>query len=648
MIDPNKVLTYHIELEAGDFMIPVLVTEKKGRMWLSFEYDKILLGEIKVMEGARWHGHETPSIKQWSIKDCHRNRFQLAVLMGRNPYAHYDKEWVDVKPNRDNLYFHQVEMFQFGMTRLQCVLAGEMGTGKTLAAIEIMEHSGYDNWVWVGPRSALAAVKLEFEVWDAKITPRFMTYEGLKKHIKEGTFTIPDGIICDESTKAKTPTAQRSQALAIATEEMRKENPACFIVLMSGAPAPKAPDDWWNQCELACPGFIREGTKKKFKERLCLIVEKQSLQGGVYPEVATWWDNRNKCQVCGLPRSEHGDALTSNVDHTFVHSINEVEKLYRRMDGLVLARLKKDCLDLPERQSRIIKLDVDGSTRRSAGLIIANCNRAISALEKLRELSDGFQYTEKEEGTKECPLCHGSLTTKDWVDPEAPDEAVSPEAIESGRCEEIEIECTKCKGSGRIPKIVRDVLEIPTPKEQLLIDLLDEHEAIGRFVVYAGFRASVDRCVAIARRYGWDVIRVDGRGWAYISDVPESSPVSDKDMLKHFQSRVGNKTVFIGQPGSAGMGLTLTASPSTFFYSNSFNGEDRIQAMDRIHRIGMDTNRGATIIDVIHLPIDEYILANLEKKDRLQKLTMGELESAQFKAEKEFSGESYTRFANDV
>ncbi len=76
------------------------------------------------------------------------------------------------------------------------------------------------------------------------------------------------------------------------------------------------------------------------------------------------------------------------------------------------------------------------------------------------------------------------------------------------------------------------------------------------------------------------------------------------------------------------MGLTLTASPTIVFYSNDFNAESRIQAEDRIHRPGMDKTRGATIIDLIHLPSDEYVLDNLKKKKDLQNLTMGELKDA--------------------
>jgi SNF2 family DNA or RNA helicase len=105
-------------------------------------------------------------------------------------------------------------------------------------------------------------------------------------------------------------------------------------------------------------------------------------------------------------------------------------------------------------------------------------------------------------------------------------------------------------------------------------------------------------------------------------------PKTDVEMLKIFQKQVdhANRVVFVGHPGSAGMGLTLTASPTIVYWSNDFNAESRIQSEDRIHRAGMDVNRGATIVDLIHLPTDLLVLENLKKKRELQNITFGELQ----------------------
>jgi hypothetical protein len=151
---------------------------------------------------------------------------------------------------------------------------------------------------------------------------------------------------------------------------------------------------------------------------------------------------------------------------------------------------------------------------------------------------------------------------------------------------------------------------------------LDDHFDVGRLVIYAGFTGSVDRCVQIAKDHQWQVIRVDGRGW--------NTGGMEGEGLEIFQNQQEKypRVAFIAQPGAGGMGITLTASPTILYYSNDFDFDHRIQSESRIHRIGMDVNRGATIIDLIHLETDRLILDNLLRKERLQALTLGEMTKA--------------------
>ena len=95
--------------------------------------------------------------------------------------------------------------------------------------------------------------------------------------------------------------------------------------------------------------------------------------------------------------------------------------------------------------------------------------------------------------------------------------------------------------------------------------------------------------------------------------------------MEQFQDKdLDKKLAFVGNAISGGMAITLTASDTIIFYSNSFDGQARMQAEDRIHRIGM---KGANIIDLIHLPTDQLILDNLKLKKDLQAVTMGDLAS---------------------
>lgn len=187
-----------------------------------------------------------------------------------------------------------------------------------------------------------------------------------------------------------------------------------------------------------------------------------------------------------------------------------------------------------------------------------------------------------------------------------------------------------CGGEGKIPKEGRDVQRVNCPKDDVVRDVLEEHEEIGRLVIFASFSASVDRCVDLCIQQGWDVIRMDARGMQYIVseyNTGTNIDLSKTECITRFQNpKEWDKNIaYVGHPASGGTGLTLTASPSILYFSNSFNGEDRMQSEDRIHRLGMDENRGATIIDIIHLPTDRLILDNLKKKKKLQSATLGEI-----------------------
>ena len=640
-----------IKVIVGQYKFTITLDYQGKRIFVSFPYNKTLIAEIKDMQGAKWHGFDDPHPRKiWSIANSMRNQFQLKFLMGEPVYAWYDKPLLGIKSTRP-LYQHQYEMASFGLSRHYCVFACEMGTGKTLAAIEIMEHvknNGglQDDDVWyIGPKSGVYAVSREFVKWKCTIKPRMYTYEALVRELRNSSgsvdFSVPRFVIFDESSKIKTPTAQRSEAalyLANAVRETHDENG--FVILMSGTPAPKSPSDWWHQCECACPGFLKEGNINKFKARLCIIEERQSITGGVYPHLVTWKDDENKCNKCGQLKEHPNHSTISAMNgeasaHPFAKSVNEVQYLYKRLHGLVLVKFKKDCLDLPEKQYRIISVKPTAETLRAAKLIKANTPRAITALTLLRELSDGFQYVDVKSGEVQCPNCHGTgkfvapsiqegvdvtmATTNDLLNLKAPREDT----------------CDVCAGSGTVPKYERGTETVTSPKDEIFRDLLDEHEDCGRFIVWGGFTGTIDRLVDIARADGWEILRVDGRGFVCIGTTNNQLEVNDlldamdlsnpryKELLEKYP-----KVCFVGHAQAGGMALTLTASPTELFFSNGFNGEARMQAEDRFHRAGMDKNRAATIIDLIHLPSDQLVLDNLKKKKRLQDVSMGELDEA--------------------
>jgi SNF2 family DNA or RNA helicase len=609
-------------LRSGGEVFPVEVSQhdsthirlefdwRPGSNWVALK-DEIKFG----MQGAKFNADS----KCWTAQICPRNRFVLNYLDAEtsNPYDVFDRQVQPYETCTRQLYAHQKTMLAHVLDKRQCILAAEMGTGKTLVVIEALEIVKPRLAWYIAPKFALQAIYLEFTKWRAKVRPTFLSYEQMKKIVSnwESGKLAPDFLVFDESAYVKSPNSDRSQyaqglADGIRTDhESLDEGRGPYIVLMSGAPAPKSPKDWWKQCEIACPGYLRESHPVKFEQRLALIRQETSFAGGSYPKLVTWWDDPNKCKVCGqdVDVPDHRQGLTPHY-HAYEKSIDEVGKLYRRLKGLVYIIRKKDCLDLPDKIYREVACPIDAGMKRAMNTIVRTSETTIKALTRLRELSDGFQYRTDIDETQhvKCDRCKGTGMVIEY----------EPER---------EITCPVCDGTGTTNKEVRKADLVATPKDAALVDLLEECEETGRIVIYAGFTASVDRCVELCKKQKWSVIRVDGRG------VWTSEPMQNP--LEVFQLPMTNpkgvtipRLAFVAHPATAKTALTLTASSMIVYFSNTFIGDDRIQSEDRIHRIGMDVNRGATIVDLLHLPADKYVLDNLKKKRKLQSITLGEFQ----------------------
>lgn len=333
-----------LKLIAGRLKYPVIAEFTGGRIYFEFPYNVTLMEEIKVMKGSKYHGYDTPNPRKiWSVEDCPRNQFQLSYLKGENPYAWFDQDLKPFEPNRKMLYKHQLKMAQIGYTYRYAIWAAQMRTGKTLAAIEVIEKLGRPDIFWVGPKSALASVKLEFEKWGTKVKPIFMTFEHLKKIVEGWTpgYPPPHILIVDEASRCKNETAQRSVAVQHMADAIRKEYgyDGC-VILMSGSPAPKSPVDWKSLTDIVCPGYLREGRLDKFRARLALIKKSESITGGMFPKLVTWWDDPKKCGNCG---KFEDDFIHSSTECIYIPSKDEVSFLYQRMKGITHVFMKKDC-----------------------------------------------------------------------------------------------------------------------------------------------------------------------------------------------------------------------------------------------------------------------------------------------------------------
>jgi len=637
--------TVTLKLRCKNFMYPVEFTPKGGRIEVRFGFNRDLIDLIKQFGGAKWN----PEKKLWTIEDSMRNCFRLEYLTKGIGYEWYDSVIKHSTLPTRKLRDHQLLMFREALQYRYMIWAAEMGTGKTLTAIEVMEYAARtyslrNEQIWyVGPNSGVRAVTAELSKWKTSISPVMHTYDGFREKMKNWPpgKPAPVVLIVDEASRCKNWTAQRTKAVAQCAHAMRREHGMnAFMVEMSGSPAPKSPQDWWALCEIACPGFLKEGDHVKFKAGLCLIEQTKSLAGGMFPKLITWFDNEAKCKVCGQLENAHMPAKpytgpidfkigfstskddTVRVDlqhHVFTKSENLVAKLYDRMKGLVRVIWKKDCLDLPDKTYEIIQCKPSIDMLRAAQLIKKTAPRAIQALCDLRELSDGFQYKDVVVGQTTCDLCNGNKTIL-MPDLEMMNDAPTDVIPESKM---VEKECPNCKGTGQTDVLERQSQEIGSPKDAELLNLLDYYEDTGRLVIWGGFHGTLDRIEKICTDAGWLVMRVDGKGIknGHLMSAMDLSHPDYKALLEKYE-----KIAVVSNPEAGGMAYTWTASPASIYYSNSFNAESRIQSEDRIHRLGMDTNRNCMIYDLFCLPSDKVVYENLKLKRRLQDMTMGELD----------------------
>ena len=543
---------------------------------------------------------------------------------------------------------HQYDLADAGLTYHYQIFGAEMGTGKTLAAQMVIEKSGVDLVWWTGPKTSIPNIKREFKLWGFpfdRIQIEFFTYEGLVRAMDEwdGSQTLPRFFVADESSRCKNDTSQRSKACQKLADLIRDQyGREGYVIEMSGTPSPKTPCDWWSQCEIAWPGFLKEGSRRAMEERLAFMVEQQ-FDAGKFKKRIGWKDDERKCANCGETREEGPHELDGITDpdayHRFSPSTNEVAYLYERLKGLVIVKHKKDCLQLPEKRYRKVVCKPTASVLRVAESLVHAAPNAITGMTLLRELSDGFQYREQQDGMTVCTHCTDG-TVAQWVDPEEAGQVyrnislLPPEVV--GRLVKETVPCPLCHGERQVPRMVRFTRELPCPKDAALKMLLDENEEVGRLVVFAGFTGSVDRIVKLCLKEKWDVVRCDQGNFqvfAAKSDSPEGVLATAEEPLDYWANMDHGKVAFVANPESGGMSLTLVEARMAVYWSNSWKPEYRVQSEDRIHRKGMDENLGCTIVDLIHLPSDGRVLDVIRANRKLELMTMGEiLEGVNWKA----------------
>ena len=167
--------------------------------------------------------------------------------------------------------------------------------------------------------------------------------------------------------------------------------------------------------------------------------------------------------------------------------------------------------------------------------------------------------------------------------------------------------------SGHIKTDEGDIEYFPTKRTDALKEIMSEHH--GKAIIWSRFRHDIKTIVAMLNKeFG------SGSAAAYFGDTKDDERLA---IVQNFQDPNHPLKYFVGNPATAGYGLTLTEANLVVYYANDFNLETRIQSEDRAHRIGQ--KNPVTYIDLISEgTIDERIVESLRNKINIGALVLGE------------------------
>lgn len=565
--------------------IKTFILDTKLYFFISFGYNRSMLDEIKkCITNAKWSPDnndpnwptsvtvqfkkENDLPKQgWWFPITARNSFHLKRINGENVYEKYDKELITPIPFASKKFKevnwgHQHTILLHMYQRKHCITAAEPRTGKTLPCLELIDlilnsltqvqKEGFPAW-FITSKSAKQGILEEIIKWkffhllDKLI---ILTYAKFRQNYNED-IVPPRIIIYDECHALKNPGSIQSKTAKEITEaQIRKYGEDCYRILMSGSPAPRSPDDWWNLCEIACPGFLGNKSKTSLAE-----------------ELGDWTDE-----------NENGEKLQYKVLEKW-HP-EKVRDMFNRLQGLVLAIWKKDCMDLPDIIYEWVKCECTQEQMETLSLIKSTpeFNKGAQLRLKLRQISDGFIYTYEYPDDKKAEKLR--VTTH----------------IECGKYERFRMH-------------------------------LDEFSNSGRLVAYGAFTATIDKLVDIALEEGWAVWRIDGRGQHVFGTQYPLTKVREQ-MDRSRNDGIINKLIVVTQQESGAEGLEFSATCVQLGISSGQKADKRSQAEQRPHSNNMDKEKGLCFIDYDCMPIDRLVVDTLKNHYDIQNITLGQMQKS--------------------
>lgn len=145
------------------------------------------------------------------------------------------------------------------------------------------------------------------------------------------------------------------------------------------------------------------------------------------------------------------------------------------------------------------------------------------------------------------------------------------------------------------------------PKQEALKELLEQITPTAKVLVWACWRQNYAQIREVLEALGLPYVEVHG----------EISPTQKDEAVRRFNADPAIR-VFLGHPGSGGIGINLVAASYSIFYSRTFSLEHSIQAEARNYRAGSEQHASITRYDLVaENSIEEIIVEKLASKIEL-------------------------------
>jgi len=506
-------------------------------------------------------------------------------------------------------YAHQHEAFLLSRDEEAFALLMEMGTGKSkvivdtsawlygcgnIDALVVVAPNGvHTNWTlkevpvhmpdhipvvsgyWVAsPRKhERAALENLFKQESGPLRVVAMNIEALST--KKGTAflrrllnTFRTLLTVDESSRIKTPGVARTRNL------VNLGKFASYRRILTGTSITQGPLDLYAQYAFLNRHIIGHSTFTSFKSHFALYERRKvNNKRGFY------------------------DALVS------YRNLSELTDLIR---PVTYRKLKKDCLDLPQKIYEVYPVELSKEQRR---IYDDALKKTVVELRRSEGMSDDATLFDAENFEDEILKYLQSDGTKTQIK-NALTRLLRLQQIVGGFFTDEE---------GKVHAI-----DEKNARVDALMNVIDETQA--KWIIWARFRPEIAAIAeALREKYGRGSV-VEYHGGVEDDDRTEAVARFQGER-HHVNAKTGEHRIepvdlsdqarfFVGQPRSGGIGITLTAAEYVAYFSNDFSLETRLQSEDRAHRIGQKKN--VTYVDLQAAgTIDDRITSILLDKQRL-------------------------------